>query len=280
MHYQRSIGAAALGATFCILIGSAMAGDEEKYPNWRGQWYRSVGTPWDPTKRGGLAQQAPLTPEYQAIYEATLAQQRTGSQDYKPQVRCLPSGMPQMMIGYEPMEFVITPDVTYMHMVYMQENRHIYTDGRKWPEQITPTFSGYSIGQWLDTDGDGKYDTLEMETRGFRGPRIIDPTGLPVHADNQTIIKERMHLDEQKPDFIHDEVTLIDHAFTRPWTVTRSFKRQPREAWAEYFCAEHNTIILLGQEPKETYFIREDGYLMPSRKDQPAPDLRFFEAKQ
>jgi len=27
-------------------------------------------------------------------------------------------------------------------------------------------FSGYSIGKWEDTDGDGRFDTLVVETRG------------------------------------------------------------------------------------------------------------------
>jgi hypothetical protein len=72
---------------------------------------------------------------------------------------------------------------------------------------------------------------------------------------------------------VHDEITTIDNAFTHPWTVTRKYKRQPKAAWAEYVCAEHNTLLIL---QKETYFIREDGYLMPSRRDQPPPDLRKF----
>ena len=50
-------------------------------------------------------------------------------------------------------------------------------------------------------------------------------------------------------------------------------ERVANPAWAEYFCQEHNTILIL---QKETYFIREDGVLMPSRKDQPPPDLRKF----
>ena len=27
---------------------------------------------------------------------------------------------------------------------------------------------------------------------------------------------------------------------------------------------------------KENYFVSGDGYLMPARKDQPPPDLRYF----
>ena len=272
MHF-RSSGAMAVAAGLCAAIGGAQAFDDAQYPNWKGQWYRAHPVQWDATKPPGRGQQAPLTPEYRALHETSLAEQRRGGQEYKPQVRCMPSGMPQMMIGYEPMEFIVTPQVTYMWMVYMHEFRRIYTDGRAWPEKIQSSFAGYSIGKWLDQDGDGRYDVLEVETRGFRGPRIVDSTGIPLHADNQTVTKERIYLDPADDSMINDEITTIDNAFIRPWTVTRKYKRQPKAAWAEYFCHEHNTIVIL---KNETYFIREDGYLMPSRKDQPPPDLRNF----
>jgi hypothetical protein len=58
--------------------------------------------------------------------------------------------------------------------------------------------------------------------------------------------------------------------------VTRKFKREPKPAWAEYVCHEHNTILIL---KNETYFIREDGILMPSGRDQAPPDLRHFTQK-
>jgi hypothetical protein len=47
--------------------------------------------------------------------------------------------------------------------------RRIVTDGRDWPKEIEPTFLGYSIGKWIDTDNDGRYDVLEIETRGLKG---------------------------------------------------------------------------------------------------------------
>jgi hypothetical protein len=263
----------ALAASLGTAVGTAQAYDDALYPNLKGQWYRSQPTQWDMTKPPGRGQQPPLTPEYQALWEISLAEQRRGGQEYKPQVKCLPSGMPQMMIGYEPMEFIVTPAATFMRMVYMHANRRVFTDGRSWPAKLQPSFVGTSIDKWIDEDGDGRYDVLEIETRGFRGPRIIDPTGIPLHADNQTVIKERLRLDPANPNIIQDEITTIDNAYTRPWTVTRRYKREPKTEWQEYVCHEHNTMIILHQE---TYFIREDGYLMPPRRDQPPPDLRYF----
>jgi hypothetical protein len=75
----------------------------------------------------------------------------------------------------------------------------------------------------------GRFNVLEVKTRGFKGPCVVDSSGIPAHPDNQTVIKERIYLDKTA-DILNDEVTLIDHAFTRPWTVTRKFKRQPKVA--------------------------------------------------
>jgi hypothetical protein len=55
----------------------------------------------------------------------------------------------------------------------------------------------------------------------MKGPRAFDASGLPLHADNQTIAKERYTFDRDDPDLISNEVTVIDHALTHPWTATR-----------------------------------------------------------
>jgi hypothetical protein len=99
------------------------------------------------------------------------------------------------MIAYEPLELIVTPEITYIRFDQFGENRRIYTDGRSWPDRITPSFDGYSIGRWVDRDASGRYGALEVETRGFKGPRTIDQTGMPLHPDNQTILKERFYLD-------------------------------------------------------------------------------------
>jgi hypothetical protein len=117
---------------------------------------------------------------------------------------------------------------------------------------------------------------LEVETRGpFKGPRSYDTTGLPLHYDNQSVFKERIRLDKADPNIIHDEITVVDHALTRPWTVDKKYLRNPnpRPSWPEYSCAENNAQIVIG---KENYFISGDGFLMPVRKDQPPPNLRYF----
>jgi hypothetical protein len=270
----------ALAAIALALAGLGMAAtaahalDGAKYPDMRGAWQRPGAAQWDPSKPPGLRQQAPLTPEYQTVFEANLAEAAAGGQEYNPQVKCLPSGMPRVMIAYEPLELIITPEVTYIRFDQLGENRRIYTDGRAWPETIAPSFEGYSIGKWVDPGADGRFGALEVETRGLKGPRALDASGLPLHLDNQTIVKERLFLDAANPNRLHDRITTIDHAYTRPWTVTRDYNREAEPLWVETNCGGENHYVSL---EKETYFVTLDGYLMPTKKNQPLPDLKAFE---
>ena len=276
MPYKSPIGAIALVALGMAIVPARAL--EDKYPDWSGQWKKPAnasqrpGNPWDQTKPIGRGQEAPLTAEYQAIFEASLAAQERGGQGENTRYTCSPSGMPRVMTAVGPIEFIILPTITYIHF----ENnmpRRIYTDGRDWPKNEEPGLDGYSIGKWVDRDGTGRYDMLEVETRNFKGPRQFESSGLPLHADNRTIVKERLYLDKASKDIFHDEITTIDDALTRPWTVLKTFRREPKVLWAEYDCAESNNHVVVG---KEYYFLSGDGYLMPTRKDQPPPDPRYF----
>src|SRR6266566_3791285 len=274
MLHRSSIAAIVLAAALLTTIAPAQAFDESRYPDLNGQWIPAhARSQWDPNKPRGLQQQAPLTAEYQSIFEANLKSLHSGNLGADPQVYCFPSGMPRMMIAYEPMELIIFPETTYVRLDHLGDFRRIYTDGRDWPAEITPSFEGYSIGKWIDDDGDGRYDALEVETRGFNGPRTFDADGLPLHKNNRTIVKERIYLDRAKRDLLHDEITTIDDALTRPWTVTRDYNRERNPVWPEYLCAEDNSHIGIGQE---FYFRSADGRLMPAYKDQPPPDLKYF----
>ena len=276
MLYRTSIGAIALAAALGATLAGAEAWDDAKYPDFKGQW-RVIGGPmrYDGSKPWGPGQQAPLTAEYQAIFEANLADQAAGGQGLDRDYVCNSPGMPRVTNGYGQMEIIVTPGTTYILIQHIHDDRRIFTDGRDWPAEIEPTYLGYSIGKWLDTDADGRYDLLEVETRHFKGPRAYDTSGIPLHRDNATIVKGRIYLDKADPDIFHDEVTVFDHALTRPWTVTKSYRREPdpRPYWREVNCAENNNHVEIG---KENYMLSADGLLMPTKKDQPPPDLRYF----
>jgi len=126
-----------------------------------------------------------------------------------------------------------------------------------------PTFLGYSIGRWVDEDRDGRYDVLEVETRGMKGPRSFEASGIPLHSDNQTVVKERIHLDRANPDILLDDITTIDNALTRPWTVTKKYRREHNPIWYQNDCSEDNHHVTIG---KENYFLGADGELMPAKR--------------
>ena len=245
-----------------------------KYPAWDGLWKR--GSPpgvWDPAKPPGLGQQAPLTPEYQAVLEANIAKAKAGV-EFDPKSTCGPVGMPRMMTMYEPMEIIVRPQETYMLVESMSPVRRIFTDGRPWPKNADPAFVGTSIGEWRDTDGDGTYDTLEIETRNMKGPRLFDNSGIPLARDNETVVKEKLYLDKADPDILRNEITTIDHALTRPWTVSRFYRREHNPLWEEYNCTEDNRWVVIGGQ---MYLANSEGYLMPIQKGQPPPDQKYFQ---
>jgi len=151
--------------------------------------------------------------------------------------------------------------------------------GPRMARSILP-ISAIQSAKWIAEDGDGRYYALEVETRGpFKGPRAYDHTGLPLHFDNQSIFKERFFLDKSDPNLLHDEITVFDHALTRPWSVDKTFRRNltPRPRWAEASCNEGNVNVIIGSE---NYFLSADGLLMPAKKDQPPPDLRYFKQRR
>ena len=195
MLYRSTLAFVALAAALTLEMPTAQAFDESKYPAFVGQWRRppGVNNSFDGLDRKArLAKPAPLTPEYQAVYEANLKDQAEGGQGTDPTFICIPDGMPRAMNVIFPMEIVITPKVTYMMIEYLTMLRRVFTDGRDFPQDFPPSFMGYSIGKWVDTTGAGRYDQFEIETRLLKNPRSYDATGLPLHEDAKTVVKERI----------------------------------------------------------------------------------------
>ena len=234
------------------------------YPDWRGQWERIGSLNWPPEgyeKTGP----APLTAEYQAIYEHNLELRKNGILAGDPPATCLPPGMPRMMKMSFPMEIIITPGITYIYADWESQIRRVYTDGRAWPDYILPEFNGYSLGEWHDENNDGVYDMLSVVTRGIKGPRSIDSTGVVLHENNETEVLEEIRLIDDKT--MENKITTIDDAFTGPWVINQQYNRVTEDIiWVEYVCAEGNRHIQLGDE---WYFLNdEEGILEPTRAGQ------------
>jgi hypothetical protein len=195
-----------------------------KLPDFTGVW--ETGPRGGRGARGGGRGSAPaLTAEYAARRAAALA----NPPEDGPAANCLPPGMPGIMGQPYPMEFLLTPgQVTILIEAYNQI-RHIYTDGRKLPDDPDPTFHGTSIGRW-------EGDTLVAETVGF-SPLTQIASGVS-HSDKMRIV-ERFRLAD--PETMNIETTISDpEALTSPYTTSLTLRRHRDWTLAEYICEQNN----------------------------------------
>ena len=175
--------------------------------------------------RGAGAAGPQLTAEYAAKRDALRAQAREDNES----ANCLPPGMPGIMNQPYPMEFLLTPGKMTIVIEAYTQVRHIYTDGRKLPEDPDEKFFGTSIGHW-------EGDTLVVETVGF-SPLTQLAAGIP-HSDSMKIL-ERFRLTD--PDTMSIETTITDpKALTAAYSSSRTLKRHRNWTIAEYVCEENN----------------------------------------
>jgi len=155
----------------------------------------------------------------------------------RPSERCIPHGIPDgMLVRNSPFKIVQTAGE--MVILYEEFNhfRQIFTDGRGFPPETSPSWFGYSIGRW---DG----DTFVAETTGFNDQSWFDDPGHP-HSDALRVTEQF-----RRPDFGHMtvEVTIDDpKAYTKPWSVKIPFNLLPDTELIESICEnerDHAHII-------------------------------------
>src|SRR5260370_42565988 len=100
--------AIAVALAAALAVEGAQAADDAKYPDWTGQWARfAVKLPTQPshdqTKPWGRGQEAPLTPEYQAVLEASIADQAIAGLGNFPTTLGRAAGMPHTMMAFIPL---------------------------------------------------------------------------------------------------------------------------------------------------------------------------------
>src|SRR5437764_11710250 len=111
---RNSIAAIAVATALMATLSGAWAHDESKYPDWSGQWLRTYGgNPRYDQSKPLRQQQAPLKPEYQKIFEASIAAQDGGGHGPDRAYTCLPQRIPRMISGVSLAEFLFSPRVTH-----------------------------------------------------------------------------------------------------------------------------------------------------------------------
>jgi hypothetical protein len=163
----------------------------------------------------------PLKPEAIAI----LSKRRN---EQPPQVRCLPQGIPGIMLVYA-FKIVQTPRELIMIGESPDPPRQIYLDGRSLPKDPDPSWMGYSTGKW-------EGDTLVVQTTGFNEEGWLDNAGHP--RGQSMLITERF----RRRDFGHIELEIrYDDSkyYTRPFTNKTTLDLIPDSDIIEFVCTEN-----------------------------------------
>jgi hypothetical protein len=174
----------------------------------------------------------PLKPEHleawQARQKANREAEQRGEPVYSNYARCLPDGMPSMMMAMFPLEVLQTPgQITIIEEAYNQVRRIWLDQEQVAIDDAEPGFWGHSVGHW-------EGDTLVVDTVGIKDyVRFRDAP----HS-NQMRISERMRA--ISPDMFQNEVTVTDPVFlTGPWSFRYLYKRKPGYKLYEYVCEDN-----------------------------------------
>jgi hypothetical protein len=196
-----------------------------------GIWINQGGIGWTPGVPPGPRQNPPLSPEYAKLFQKHLANAAAGKPTGDVTASCLPPGMPRIMTMTYPMEITMGPDRVMIYAEWQEQVRRIFVDGRPLPTDPDPTFNGESAGHW-------EGDILVATSYGFRLDTNLESSGLP--KSDKAIAYERIWLADD--DTLRNEITLVDPvAFTKPWTVTKTYKRAPPKfKLMPYVCLENN----------------------------------------
>src|ERR1700693_4588071 len=145
-----------------------------------------------------------------------------------PRAHCLPDPPPYYhLAGIS--RIVQTPALTVIVNEGISNSgvtRTIFTDGRGLPEEMNPTWLGYSVGRW-------EGETLVVTTAGFNDRTWLDFSGHP-HSEALRTTERFRRRDFGHMDF---EMTLDDpKTFTRPFTLKAVKTLSPDTELLETIC--------------------------------------------
>ncbi len=208
----------------------------DQTPDWGGIWLLSFNRPG----AGGppvMPPPPPLKGKYLDGFQAWKAEVRANNGVTKSNTsHCMPPGMPGIMsLPQYPYEFLITPGRVTINQEAWMQTRHIWTDGRRHPEDPDPTFMGHSVGHW-------EGGTLVADTVAIKD---TVPLGMGMGHSDKLHILERLHLKSDDPDTLIDEITVEDpEALEHPYTTTATYHRDRYGELLEFECAENdrNTV--------------------------------------
>ena len=178
---------------------------------------------------GNLGRNLPEGLPYQP-HAAKLAKERRADDSRDdPHVRCLPDNPPRAWTLPHLTKIMQTPKQLALLYEVNAMYRQIFTDGRPFPEDPTPTWNGYSVGAW-------EGDALVVRTQGFRDDLWIDTGGSPM----SDIAKMTERITRPNYGTLNIELTIDDPKnYTKPFTVSLSQHIELDTELVDEFCLEN-----------------------------------------
>lgn len=176
----------------------------------------------------------PMLPAAAALYKQ---RQATLGQD-KPQLHCMPHGVPDaMLVSMIPFKIIQTPRETVVLYEEFNQYRQIFTDGRTLPQDPNPAWFGYSVGKW-------EGDTFVVDVAGFKEGTWLDNGGHP-HTEQLQITERYRRLNFGSLDL---DVAVNDPgAYPKAWkSATIHFKLLPDTELLEHLCENEKDAGHLG----------------------------------
>jgi hypothetical protein len=174
---------------------------------------------------GGL----PYQPWAAAAVKTRVAE--NGKDD--PGTRCLPTGIVKLHTTPFYRRVIQSPDLLAILYERNATYRQIYTDGRPLPEDMNPTWNGYSTGKW-------EGDTLVVQSAGFRDGTWLDRDGSPL-TEAAKITERFRRVNYGRMEI---EITVDDtKAYTKPWMVKLSHNIVLDSDMLDYICLENEKDI-------------------------------------
>ncbi|MGH8220787.1 MAG: hypothetical protein ACREUT_19815 [Steroidobacteraceae bacterium] len=196
-------------------------------PDLTGAWFIVHSPHALKTVEGSLP---PLTPSARRIYEQHLTEAKRGKRAaFDGTTRCLPPGVPRLMVEKQPFEILQRPKVVY---IISQDNRlprRAYLN-EQLPDDPDPLWLGYSVAHW-----EGR--TLVIDSAGFNDETVLDDAGLPHSEDLHLTERYTLSRDGKR---LAAEFTIADPKdYTQSWSFTAQYVRRPGYEMPAEICMDN-----------------------------------------
>ncbi len=227
----RSAGRYAMLAAVAIALGSPLV---HATPDLTGVWQITGHVSAVKTLDGGPP---PLTAGAQAVYDAHRKAAAKGDFSFDGVTRCLPPGLPRLMLMHEPFEILQRQRIVYFVYQVNRLPRRAYLD-EALPTDVDPHYLGYSVAHW-------DADALVVESAGFDDSTLLDNVGLPHSEDLHLTERYQLSADGRRLRLTY---TVEDaKTFTKPWSAQAQYTRLTGYRIPEEVCA----ATPVGKRPRD-----------------------------